>query len=519
MVTMHLIQQGRVKEVYAREGETILDFFKREHIVIQAPCNGRGTCMSCRIRVNGEAEERLACQTKVEDQMKVELLHPRDQMAVLTDYIEESGFQRADVEKGHEAQDEIYVASIDLGTTTVVVQLGVVEQRRGVYRVIQTVSGLNPQSIYGADVISRITAALQGDDKELQLCIVNFLWESIEGICQNQGIHVSELAEIVIGGNTTMLHLLRGYSVQGLSAYPFTPVSLAMETISYAKFKGDKQEGAGPKVTLLPGISAFVGSDITAGLYAIGMHDKEEISLFVDLGTNGELAIGNRDRILVTSTAAGPAFEGGNLSCGVGSISGAVSEVVLKKRYAIVRTIDNQPPIGLCGTGALELLAELLGKGMIDTHGSFVEESHRSQGYLLNTRGMSVQHSIVMTQEDIRALQLAKGAIRAGMEVLMKEYGVTSGQIASLYLAGGMGFALNMEKACAIGLIPQELKEKVRIVGNSCLGGCVKYQCAQVGKKPEIRRRKLEEIAASVEHIQLAENEDFISNYLEYMEF
>ena len=566
MVEIKVTTSKGLHSILASEKNTVLQALQAAKIPIQAPCNGRGTCGKCKIRVQGEESERLACQTYPTQHMVVEVKSKGEQMQVVSEFlgvesVMEQPVADATVANNKEKVEEkpLYMIAVDLGTTTVVIQLLVfdsntTENSKG--KVLQTVRNLNPQNIYGADVISRITASNQGAAKALSGLICNFLCDGIEQMCENNDIKLEQISDIVIGGNTTMMHLLREYNVSGLGKYPFQPVSLSLEEFPYVQLKGsavlDKEsedvnglepqihepnacgESAehGPRVTLFPGISAFVGGDIVAGLYALNIHKEEKINLLVDLGTNGELAIGNRDRILVTSTAAGPAFEGGNISCGTGSIAGAIKEVTIKKRYVAYQTIDNKPAVGICGTGAIDLLAELRSKGYINEHGSFQDE-YRERGFLVEGRGFQSDKEIRFTQEDIRQMQLAKGAIRAGIEVLMETYGVGYDQIGHLYLAGGMGFSLNIEKACEIGLLPPPLKDKVVIVGNSCLGGVIKYLQTVAREKsggridniaeekPEGGTAKLEimDMISRTTSIQLAEGDLFAGNYLNYMDF
>lgn len=498
--------KGR-KRVKVKEEETLLTALRQAEVFIQAPCNGRGTCGRCKVRLDKKKEEELACQTYPVEGMMVEPVFDASQIDVVSEFLQQT-VQR----ESEEIASMHYAIAIDLGTTTVVLQLLRIDLRNHNHQIIQTIRSLNPQSTYGADVISRITAANEGKGKELQACICRLLCESIQSFCHTNDLSLEEIKTIAIAGNTTMMHLLRGYDVNGLGKYPFSPVNLKKEKFPYHELEGASQSKQEPTVILLPGISAFVGGDITAGLFALQLVEKDELSLFVDLGTNGELAIGNKERILVTSTAAGPAFEGGNLSCGIGSIPGAIKEVTIKKRYVSYQTIDNRPAIGFCGTGAIDLLAELWTNGLIDEHGTFQKEEYRENGYPIEVLG---GEAIRFTQEDIRQMQLAKAAIRAGMEVLMTSLGVDYTKIAHLYLAGGMGFSLNVKKACAIGLLPMELKEKVEIVGNSCLGGVIAY----LTQGEDTSDRVNDELLARVEPIQLAEENLFASNYVQYMDF
>ena len=557
MVEIKVNTAQGLHSILVDEKNTVLQALQAAQIPIQASCNGRGACGKCKIKVQGEDNERLACQTYPTENMVLEVKSKGEQMQVVSDFLgaDSNGvhhFANATHEHNNkeEAGKPLYMIAVDLGTTTVVIQLLAFDStvsEGSKAKVIQTVRNLNPQSIYGADVISRITASNQGARKELASLIGQFLCDGIEQMCENNDMKLDEISDIVIGGNTTMMHLLREYDVNGLGKYPFRPVSLAMEEFPYIqlkqscsfgiatqsqlatqsqsdakyqceqqhKYDTEQQRKHGPNVTLFPGISAFVGGDIVAGLYALDFHKNERINLLVDLGTNGELAIGNRDKLLVTSTAAGPAFEGGNISCGTGSIAGAIKEVTIKRRYVAYQTIDNKPAIGICGTGAIDLLAELWNKGYINKQGSLLEE-YRDRGFLVEGRNFASQTEIRFTQEDIRQMQLAKAAIRAGIEVLIETYGADYGQIDHLYLAGGMGFSLNIDKACEIGLLPPALKDKVVIVGNSCLGGIIKY--LQQNQYSEVKI-ELKKMISRTTSIQLAEGDLFAGNYLNYMDF
>ena len=230
----------------------------------------------------------------------------------------------------------------------------------------------------------------------------------------------------------------------------------------------------------------------------------------IDLGTNGEMGIGNRNKILVTSTAAGPAFEGGNITWGTGSIQGAICNVDLKDNQLNIRTIGDTEPVGICGTGVIETAAELVKAKLIDETGLMAEE-YFEDGYPLAKTAKG--ELIVFTQKDIRELQLAKSAIRAGVETLILRYGVNYNQIDKVYLAGGFGFKMDMEKAVAIGLLPEELRGKMEAVGNSSLGGAVKYLTE------ETSRAFLEHIVMVSSEIDLANDITFNDFYMKYMFF
>jgi uncharacterized 2Fe-2S/4Fe-4S cluster protein (DUF4445 family) len=312
-----------------------------------------------------------------------------------------------------------------------------------------------------------------------------------------------------------MIHLLMGYSCEGLGVFPFTPVNLDTIRISYRELflwnrDEDRMEAHEEiPVRILPGISTFVGGDILAGLAACGYITAQKPSLLIDFGTNGEIAVGNREHILVTSTAAGPAFEGGNFSCGLGSVPGAISHISLQVDKQVLKTIEDQPPIGLCGTGVVDLAAELYRTGKVDNTG-FLNEELFKDGYSIYRKG---EINLRFTQKDIRELQLAKAAVRAGIELLLLRYGITFEQLDKVFLAGGFGFSIDVDKAARIGLLPAELKEKISVIGNSALAGALQY--AVDSNFADYMAR----IKAISREVHLSAEEEFNDLYLECMAF
>jgi len=352
-----------------------------------------------------------------------------------------------------------YGLAIDIGTTTLVFQL--IEKASG--NVLHTVTSVNGQRQYGFDVVSRIKVASEGGLEKLHACIVSDMEDGTKRILKESGIAFENITDIAIAGNTTMIHLLMGYDCSGLGAYPFTPVNVDWI----------RRENA----VIFPGISAFVGGDITAGMYALGFGASEEISLLIDLGTNGEIALGNKDRILVTSTAAGPAFEGGNTGW---------------------------------GSGMIETAAELLDKRYMDETGLLIDEFFE-QGYpIAQTHDGS---PVVFTQKDVRTLQMAKAAVRAGVDILLKEYGITESDVSRVYIAGGFGYYLDVNKAATVGLLSEVIAKKAVAAGNSSLQGCVRYLCEEKGENT------IQHIISISENIVLSNNEIFSKKYVENMSF
>lgn len=380
---------------------------------------------------------------------------------------------------------------IDIGTTTVAFEL---ITDKGTLKTYKTV---NPQRRFGLDVLSRIEASNRGRGDELASLIRYTLVNGYNEVTRGFG----DTKKIIIAGNTTMVHLLMNRSCRGLGKYPFKSDCLGTLKTTFDKLCDSRVT---PVNTIVyGGISPFVGGDIVSGLYMCDFDKSDKVNMFIDLGTNGEMAIGNSNGILVTSTAAGPAFEGGRISCGVGSVDGAVCGVDLKS--GTLKTIGGKPPVGLCGTGIIELLAELLDMGIVDNMGLLADD------YFVS--GYKLSEDIVFTQDDIRQVQMAKSAVKVGVETLAREYGVALQDIDTFYLAGGFAYGLSVEKACRIGLLPREVLGRTKIFGNSSLGGCAKY-CSQVDGDSRI-----EHIKSIAREFSLAETDGFEREYIKNMNF
>ncbi len=495
---------------------SLLEVIGKQGVYLAATCGQRGTCGKCKVQlVKGvlsisEADQknftelelsqgyRLACKAYPKENCTIRIAGETDaDFKVITDNTVYQTMKSIDKEEG-------YGVAIDIGTTTIVMSLIGLSSRR-----VQNIfSSINKQRAYGADVVSRIKASNEGKGKELRESIQKDLLAGLQALLEQSGIEKTLLKRIVIAANTTMVHLLLGYSCETLGSFPFTPVQIDILHCTYEEiFETNDCQAA---VTILPGISAFVGSDITAGLFACDFDEKQKINLFIDLGTNGEMAIGNKDRILVSSTAAGPAFEGGNILCGVGSVAGAICKVELRGALAELETIGGSPPIGICGTGVLEITAELLRTGLIDETG-LLADAYFEEGYELS-RDLQ-RKPILFIQKDIREIQLAKAAIRAGIEVLIRRYGCSYEEIECLYLAGGFGYQLNLEKAIRIGLLPEELRGRMKTIGNSALAGAVKYLLEEAAD------RRLSFIKQRTGEIHLSNDEAFNELYLQKMYF
>lgn len=347
---------------------------------------------------------------------------------------------------------------IDLGTTTVA--LALIHRESGELR--QSATFANPQSRYGSDVIARIQAASSGKGKELQASIRKQLEQEVTLLCQRNYQQPETIQACYIGGNTTMIHLLLGYDCTPLGHSPFAIQKNSPAPILFQACL----------VQFAPWISAFVGGDICAGLYACPMTRSQKTTLFVDLGTNGEMVLSHQGTFYTAATAAGPALEGNGLSCGCPGISGAIRRVSLRRLRPALETIDNLLPIGICGSGAISLCAELLRHEYLTCEG-ILTDRFPSEGLLLF--GNSQEGSIRFTADDLRNVQLAIAAIAAGIDTLAQKAHILTSDIEQVYLGGGFGFYLSMDDCEALGLFSDIPVSRVKAMGNTCLRGLYQW--------------------------------------------
>lgn len=515
--------------------KSLLRILQGKNEYISAPCNGNGTCGKCVVRFQSGATEpsvrdreifsekqleegyRLACQSYPTGVYEIEIPQKEEEIEVLSGWeekketlgecrkAENSTHGRNCAERSEQAG---YGICMDIGTTTlaaVLVDLTAQEE-------CQTAVSVNHQRAYGSDVLSRISASNSGKKWEIQRCIRQDLQKLIRELLQKEKITEQQIKRIVIAGNTTMCHLLRGFSCETLGVAPFLPVDLSWMEGSAADFLGMKELDT--KVVILPGISAFVGADIMAGIAKMNMHRSEGYHLLLDIGTNGEMVLGNCRHMYVTSTSAGPAFEGGNISCGMAGIPGVISHVFMeetgKAGFQVIGEADGenkkkQQAIGICGTGMIDLVYELRKHQMIDEHGTYSD--------LYFDTGYELAGKVKFTQNDIREIQMAKAAIRAGVDILVKKAGIAFDEVDDCYLAGGFGTKIDITKAAGIGLIPKELEVKTIPVGNTVLAGTKEVLLGRISKD------ELEKIQTMADVINLAEENDFEELYLSYMDF
>ncbi len=362
----------------------------------------------------------------------------------------------------YNSESNLYGVAMDIGTTTIAAYLFDLQSGKK----LGTYSSLNPQKIAGSDIISRInyTITHQNGIEKLNDLIRKELNKIIDFFCQNSKIDASNIYELVAVGNTVIIHLLFGIPCENIANAPYIPAFTSKVEIKASTF-GININPEGYIVTL-PLVSGYIGADTVASVLASGMAENDEISLLLDIGTNGEIVLGNSEKLLSCSTAAGPAFEGIGISCGIGGVYGAINHVDLEKA-PIYTTIGGASPIGICGSGIIDSVSELLKHGFIDATGKLSEECNDKR-FILDEK-----LNIYITQQDIRQVQLAKAAIYAGIKVLAKHMQIDLDKIKSVYLSGAFGNYINIESAATIGLIPPELKTRVTPIGNGAGTGAI----------------------------------------------
>lgn len=470
---------------------------------IPQPCGGRGTCGRCKVRVlNGsldvtdadraffscaqlEAGWRLACQHDLPDDIEFEREDCSDEGFVILD--SSGSLRSSDTDSDQEIKadtaadvaspeneslhiigehiprhydpDRIAVVA-DIGTTTVV--LAAVDKETG--GILTDRCFVNRQRAYGCDVIARIDAACTGHLREMSSIIRSDFIYAADGMLRDLGVDRQEAdIDTIVVGNTAMLHIFKGVACYGLARYPFVTPFTAGQRFGLK---------AGYDCRTIPCLSPFVGADALAGIFATGMADRDDITLFIDLGTNGEIALGNKNCILTASVAAGPALEGGNISCGVGCIPGAVYDADYSSEDGFrLSTIGDVSPVGICGSGIVALISEALEHGLIDNTGLIPESlfSPNNEIVLVHDEKLSI------TQKDVREFQLASAAVRAAVDTMLDRLCVTEEDIDRIFIAGGFGAGLNINKAVRVGMLPPCADMIAQYVGNTSLIGAIRY--------------------------------------------
>lgn len=576
------------------EGTSLLDAQIKAQLHPDAPCGGKGTCGKCLVNIlsGGPAGIQKACVTEVHEDMEVELkaeslkhsillegakrnividpaikgYHvavekcligdsrsdwarlkeavsqasgiPAEEIPVslpvisgLYDYLLAHNFEADVIMCENEIIDladgekPLYVMAYDIGTTTIVGYL--LNARTG--RELAVSSMLNPQSQFGADVIQRSNHALAEGVEELSSCVRKALNDLAAQAAFQAGITAEEIYMITVVGNTCMHHLFAGIMPGALVHSPYNP-SVSESMMLPAAQYGIRIHPHG-KIMLLPNIAGFVGADTVGVLLATQFDTLEDLTLVIDIGTNGEMVLGNKDHMIACSTAAGPAFEGAKIQCGMRGAEGAIDHVHFENNQLVYSTIGNAKPVGICGSGLMDIIAELLKAGIIASSGRLEKpealtgeigraNAHRIEKIdnflsfvLADERESGTGKKIFLSQKDIREVQLAKSAMAAGILLMSDTLKIRQEEIKKIMIAGAFGNYMSPDSACAIGLLPQELRDRIEPIGNAAGEGS---KIAALNKE---EFHHCDQMARQTEFLELATHPDFQDCYVDELEF
>ena len=483
------------KEVQVIKGTPLKDVIFEYGI--EFPCGGKGFCGGCKVKLlSGDVKDRekhvelnyklgldsnfrLACISELVEDIALEI--PQLESLILADNTEFEFSAR-----------EGFGIAIDIGTTTIVAQLVDLSTSQ----VIDVETSRNPQTRYGSDIMSRILHGLtkSGNDELLNL-IRDEVYRLVVLLLRNKEIH---LAKIVMVGNSVMHHLFCGFDVKPLSSYPFETTNNESVQFSSKELEWDLSEEV--EIVFARPIASFIGSDIYAGIIASGMDKNPNLTALIDLGTNGEIVVGNNDQMVCASTAAGPAFEGANIQMGMSAMSGAISSVSLTDNKIDYHVIGNQDALGICGSGLIDATSVFLQNKMIDTGGALVNENGE----------LRINERVYLTQKDIREFQLAKGALAAGLQILVNKLGKSLSDITRVFIAGGFGNFINVKNVTQLGMIEVD-EYKIQKLGHSAL----------IGAKMLLFTDDylFENIISKIKHISLDADANFQDIFVEKMFF
>ncbi len=421
-------------------------------------------------------------------------------------------FEVTRIEAGNVSRN--YGIAVDIGTTTVMANL--IDLNNGA--ICASNSAYNSQMRYGDDVINRIVHSQENENglKELTEAIVSDINRLVETLREQCGIDRTDITCMVCTGNTVMIHILLGLPTDNIRREPYIPIVSAPPLVHASDIGIDI--GQAGQVGFLPGAGAYVGSDITAAVLASGMADREEIGLLIDVGTNGEIVLGNRDWLICCSASAGPAFEGAGTRCGMRAAEGAIEKVRIYENGLVLGVIggDRQEPRGICGSGYIDLLAELFSQGLLDRTGRFRKNGHGfrvrrgedEMEFLLSERNEGTsRRDIVIAESDIASLIRTKGAIYSAAETLLSHVGLAWDAVGSIYVSGGFGNYLDVRRSITVGLLPDVAIEKFQFIGNGSITG------AQLCLLSAEAREAAEDIAGRMTYHDLSTDPGFMDRF------
>lgn len=571
MPIVNIIEENISIEV--KENTILLDAIRSGGLNIETPCNGMGFCGKCKVIaigsmseptdeekkiINQNKQERLSCMAKVIGNLEVYLPLKKEQLKTInqgasikveidstvkitqlpklnrkecTSYVDLLNYEAISVNiynklsklENSNIEDvfgvvyqnnlldivkeeiEIYGLAIDIGTTGISYYL--INLNNG--KIIKQKSSLNPQTMYGGDVLSRITFCMENEDgtRKLQNLIVEEINKSIKELIDE----IDNLYHICIAANTTMLHLLLGINPKSLAKAPYRAVFLETNDLKVSEIGIKANDEA--ILDLIPCASSYIGGDIISGLLASGFQNKNK-AVFIDIGTNGEIAVIFDNKISATSTAAGPALEGMNIEYGCRAQSGAIENFYIDDEYNIsYKTIGNKKAIGICGSGLIDIVAALVKRDIIMKSGRWNKKLDIRVANRLRDNKFYITDEIYISQKDIRQIQLAKGAIAAGVILLLNQRKITIQEVKTIYIAGAFGYHVNAESIKTIGLIPKGFNGNIEFLGNTALEG------ARLAITNTTFRSELRDLSKSIEIFELSLSYDFQEVFIKELNF
>ncbi|MGA2172424.1 MAG: ASKHA domain-containing protein [Sedimentisphaerales bacterium] len=510
---------GRQVSIHA--GATLVEAAGQAGIVLNTVCGQKGTCRKCTVILQPRDQSVLACQYRITENITV--LVPPDSRFVEHKILTE-GVTHRQVAIPDIFQKYLTVAggrpilglAVDIGTTTVVVKL----IDMATTATLATAAALNPQTRFGDDVISRIGYA-KTDERlgELNKLIVDCLNKLIADCCTNAGTQNNDIYETCVVGNTTMNHIFLRLPITQLGVAPYKAFSVDAKDSR----PGDLGLHVNPagNVHTLANIAGFVGADTTAVALATALDSADEMTLAIDIGTNGEVVLGTKDKLYAASCAAGPAFEGARIVCGSRAVQGAVEAVVFAESDIDLDVVGGGSPVSICGSGIIDAVAVLLDSGIIDSTGRFndsitpktrIAEINLQSAFVLACDDKG-KPSVYLTQKDIREVQLAKAAIRAGIRLLQNRLSVADADIKKIFLAGAFGNYIRRQSALRIGLLPDVPIECIQSIGNAASAG------AQMALLSSHWREIAADLARKIQYVEIAHDPLFQSTFADSMLF
>lgn len=505
------------KKIAISNSATIMDAERALELCFEYPCGGNGTCGKCLVDIeeNGRKYRAQACTTHVKDGMIVTL---PNNLSEHNEKVMTSGCNiDASCAMSNPLCDYSKISSsplgvaFDIGTTTVAAYL--LDLCTG--EILDTLGELNEQVKYGGDVISRCIYSLENGVEGIASCINKQANNIVLKLVEKNGKSAKDVCAITIVGNTCMQHIFAGINPTTLVEIPYMPTKYGSFTMpAKGIIDGINDEAT---IYFIPVIAGFIGADTVAAILATKFYENEDNTLLLDIGTNGEMALGTKDRFLVCSTASGPAFEGAKITCGMRGAPGAIDHVWMENDEFKFSTIDGLEAIGICGSGLVDFVRVLLDTGIIMPSGRFDKKYEGSLTSRIcsidGTKAFMITDTVYVTQKDIREVQLAKGAIAAGIEIMAEVLGITYDDIKEVQIAGAFGNFLDPDSTCRIGLIPSVLRHKIKPVGNAagegsklCLLSCDEYKLSEY-------------IANKAEFLELASHEKFQDKFISQLDF